>query len=54
MKIKYKVTWGEGQAQANLSKTSALKIAGELLSKYDVVIILKYKVHPVYKATKSK
>ena len=39
MKIKYKVTWGEGQSQGNLSKTEALKIAGDLLNNYTNVII---------------
>jgi len=39
---KYKVTWGEGQSQGNLSKTEALKIASELLKDYDFVNIIKY------------
>jgi len=40
---KYKVTWGEGQSQGNLSKTEALKIASELLKDYDFVNITIYK-----------
>jgi len=38
---KYRVTWGEGQSQGNLSKTEALKIAGDLLKIYDFVSIKK-------------
>jgi hypothetical protein len=37
---KYKVTWGEGQSQGNLSKTDALKIAAELLNNYSLVAIV--------------
>jgi|688.fasta_scaffold103156_2 hypothetical protein len=36
---KYKVTWGEGQSQGNLTKTEALKIAADLLKTYDFVSI---------------
>jgi len=36
---KYKVIWGEGQTQGNLSKTEALKIAGDLLKNYGFVTI---------------
>jgi len=36
---KYKVTWGEGQTQGNLSKTEALKIASDLLKNYVFVSI---------------
>lgn len=36
---KYRVTWGEGQSQGNLSKTEALKIASDLLKIYDFVSI---------------
>lgn len=39
---KYKVTWGEGQTQSNLSKTEALKIVADLLKNYDFVIINSY------------
>jgi hypothetical protein len=39
MKLKYKVTWAEGQTQSNLSKTEALKIAADLLNTYSNVII---------------
>lgn len=42
MKIKYRVTWGEGQSQSNLSKTQAIKIASELLETYSQVVITKY------------
>jgi hypothetical protein len=38
---KYKVTWGEGYLQGNLSKAQALKIAADLLKEYDIVCITK-------------
>ena len=40
---KYRVIWDNGQTQANLSKTEALKIASELLREYDDVRIVKMK-----------
>lgn len=38
---KYKITWGEGQSQTNLTKTEALKIAADLLVNYKNVLISK-------------
>lgn len=39
MRLKYKVTWGQGQSQGNLSKTDALRIASDLLNTYSNVVI---------------
>jgi len=36
---KFVVSWGEGYEQGNLSRTEALKIASDLLKKYDFVAI---------------
>ena len=38
-KPKYKVTWGEGQAQGNLSKTEAMRISFDLLKTYSNILI---------------
>lgn len=40
--VYYKVTWGEGYEQKDLSKREALKIASELLQEYPNIQIIKY------------
>lgn len=40
--LKYKVLWGEGYEQKDLSKTEALKIAAQLLNDYNKVTIQSY------------
>jgi len=39
---KYKVLWGEGYEQKDLTKKEALKIAAELLNEYNNVTIQSY------------
>jgi hypothetical protein len=40
---KYRVTWGTGQSQGDLTKTEALKIAADLLKTYTFVSISSYR-----------